>query len=499
MAGPTGVTGATGFSGVPGVVGQTTPNATGAPAAGSSNSFGIKPFGASQDFIQIPLSNLLHILGLSTTQVDSSGNKNDLSKTVLTYTDPTTGVAAPITKSNFEEAMNQLAASYPNVAAAAASYYDLSFIDTPAAKTGWQNIFTTLEQNNWNFAKVPPLAYQDLNAQITALKNDVQMGITAGLKSVTATQEVNAFDTIQNTIESWNLTPEQKSWMANTVLALITRQGNHLTNVELLTGIMRGQIPSGLGNAVDAKIRQDYEQAYPGLTSYNNQPTANRMNETQYSTYVQAILNSATQYGAPMPTAQEVGELLNHHVSAAEYQQRVTDIYAAVSNADPNVKRLLQTEYGVSQQNLMHYFMNPKVALQTMQRQVASTEIQDYASRVGLTGLSRTGAEQAADMAKLTGTVGNQGLGYGVNQIEQSLLSASRDVALTKNLPGQATPTVDTNTLIAANLAGFQGTNQVVAQTEVARAEQGRAAPFEKGGGYAENQKGVVGLGSARV
>jgi len=492
-SGPTGDTGATGASGVTGTPSTTS---TGAPSAG----FGaIKGFSASQDFVQIPLANLLHVLGLSTSQIDSSGNKNDLSKTVLTYTDPKTGTAAPITRNNFEAAMNQLAASYPNVAAAAASYFDLSFLDTPAAKVGWQNIFTSLQQSNWNFAKVPPLAYQDLNAQINTLKNDVQTGVTAGLKSVTATQEVNAFDTVQNTIESWNLTAEQKNWLANTALSLITKKGDHLTNVETLTGIMRGQIPSGLGNTIDAKIRDDYEQAYPGLTAYNAQSTANRMNESQYSTYVQTVMNSATQYGAPMPTAQEVGQLLNHHVSAAEYQQRVTDIYAAVSNADPNVKRLLQTEYGVSQQNLMHYFMDPKNALQTMQRQVASTEIQDYASRVGLKGLSQTGAEQAADMARLTGTVGNQGLGYGVNQIEQALLTASRDAALTQNLPGQANPTVNTNTLISANLAGFQGTNQDVAQTEVARAEQGRAAAFEKGGGYNETQKGITGLGAARV
>ena len=102
-------------------------------------------------------------------------------------------------------------------------------------------------------------------------------------------------------------------------------------------------------------------------------------------------------------------------------------------------------------------------------------------------------------MAKLSGTVGNQGLAYGVNQIEGSLANAARDVTLTKSLPGSNAPTVNTQALIASQLAGFGGINQVAAQTEVARAESAKVAPFEKGGGYAENAKGIVGLGSART
>ena len=134
-----------------------------------------------------------------------------------------------------------------------------------------------------------------------------------------------------------------------------------------------------------------------------------------------------------------------------------------------------------------------------MQRAIANADIQDYTQRVGLGGLTSDNYNQLAQMAKLAGTTGNQGLGYGVSQIEGSVQNAARDVALTQNLPGQTNPTVNTQTLIAAQLAGFGGVNQIAAQTQVARAEQAKVAPFEKGGGYAESAKGVVGLGSART
>jgi len=224
-----------------------------------------------------------------------------------------------------------------------------------------------------------------------------------------------------------------------------------------------------------------------------------KMTESEYRVYSQAVLGAAQQYGNFSPSQEQIGQLLKGNVSAAEFNQRVQDIGAAVANADPNVKELLKKEFGVDTHHLFAWYANPKETLPDLQRAVATTDIQDYASRVGLGGLNFKGAEQLAGMAKLAATKGNQNLGYGVSQIEQGLLGASRDVALTKSLPGTNAPTVNTNTLIASQLAGFGGINQIAAQTQVARAEQAKVAPFEKGGGYAESAKGVVGLGAART
>ena len=48
-----------------------------------------------------------------------------------------------------------------------------------------------------------------------------------------------------------------------------------------------------------------------------------------------------------MPTQKDIGELLNGHVSAVEYGERVTDIFAQVSNADPAVKAALAKELAI--------------------------------------------------------------------------------------------------------------------------------------------------------
>jgi hypothetical protein len=189
--------------------------------------------------------------------------------------------------------------------------------------------------------------------------------------------------------------------------------------------------------------------------------------------------------------------LLNGHVSASEYQQRVVDVYAAIQNSDQNVKNTLASQYGITEPKLMNYIVTGN--LPQMQRQVAGAEIQDYAQRVGLTGVDQAGYNQLADMAKLASTAGNQTLGYGVSQIENALLSATRDVQLTNALPGSNRPTINTTQLIGSQLAGFGGTTQAAEQVQVGRAEQAAAAPFVKGGGYAETAKGVTGAGSART
>lgn len=333
-------------------------------------------------------------------------------------------------------------------------------------------------------------------ALTTPNPNDPMLAATT---QATVNSQVSAFDSVQSTLQSWNFSPSQQSFINGIVKKLVTSQGAMFVNPNAVLEILRGNAQGTLTKAEAQQVKVDYENAFPGLTAYNSSPSAVHMSEVDYNVYTKAIQSTSESYGAPMPTAQQIGQLLNGRVSAVEYQKRVVDIYTAVQNAPQNVKNLLASEYGVHQNDLMSYFANPKNALPSMQRQVATAQIQDYGQRVGLTGLNQQGAEQLGDMARLSSTAGNQLLGYGVGNVQSSLLNASRDAALTSSLPGNNASTIDTNTLIGSQLAGFQGTNQPAAQLEVARAEQVKAAPFEKGGGYQETNKGITGLGSART
>lgn len=333
------------------------------------------------------------------------------------------------------------------------------------------------------------LSAAQFNQQSLAL-NEAQYNLA--ISTATASQQQSAYNQVMNYLDQWGLQS-----VAPLVYKMVTKSGDHLINYEAILNAVRGEAPSNLGPKADAQLKAAYQKAFPGLTQYNTSPGAIHMTESAYMTYSQSIMNSATQYGAPMPTQAQIGELINHHVSAAEYQQRVVDIYAAVQNADQGTKNILAQQYGINSSDLMKYMING--SLPEEQRTVAAAEIQDYANRVGLTGLTKSGAGELGDMAKLASTAGNQALGYGVSQIESALNVASKDQPLLRTLPGQGAPTIDTNTLIGSQLAGFGGTNQAAAQVQLQRAEQAKAAPFEKGGGYTETAKGVTGIGTART
>ena len=114
-----------------------------------------------------------------------------------------------------------------------------------------------------------------------------------------------------------------------------------------------------------------------------------------------------------------------------------------------------------------------------------------------LAGLVRSGA---------LGQPSAPGTPYDFSQAYAAETAAARDAALTQARIGQAPGTrIDTNALLASQVAGYtgspnvvQGQTQVQAQQAVQKAEQAAAAPFEKGGGYVETQKGVIGAGSAQ-
>ena len=254
-------------------------------------------------------------------------------------------------------------------------------------------------------------------------------------------------------------------------------------------------------NEIMQQVRQSatYKQAFPGLAEYNSRPGQIHMTEAEYRTYSQSLQDSAQQYGGVRLTQAQVAEELLGNVSASEFQQRVQDIGVAVANADPNTKAILQKEYGINPAHLFAYYANPKESLPDMQRAIASGDIQDYASRIGLGGLTVAGAGQLADMAKLAATQGNNPLGVGISSIEGSLLTASKDSALLASNPGAAKPMVNTTALIGSQLPGFGGTTEKAAQTEVERAEQAKAAPFEAGGGFVQSAAGITGIGSAKT
>ncbi len=419
--------------------------------------------------------------------------------TTLWWNSGNTNVAShpPVTGKELYEAIGQ--AKIPNAAKEALIAQSFGAGFSPTEKDA-SKVFTAVTENlgytNYNLAMLHPPTVSQLSSSVVvnpglSPQNGTRTA-TLGVSNPSALSQESAYGVVSNYLETWGLQQD-----APYVYQMITRAGDHVVNTDAVLNAVRGNTPSGLGPKVDEFLKTQYDNAFPGLEQYNNQKGAIHMTEGAYQTYSQTVMNSATQFGAPMPSQREIGTLLNGHTSAAEYQQRVQDIYAAVKNADAGTKQILQHEFGINQKDLFAYYANPKNALPEMQRKIASAEIQDYANRVGLPGVGERSGNQLGDMAKLSATQGNTNLGYGVSQIENSLLTASKGQPLTASNPGAANPTVNTNTLIGAQLAGFGGQNQRADQVAVERAAQAKVAPFERGGGPVSDARGVIGSGSA--
>jgi len=320
------------------------------------------------------------------------------------------------------------------------------------------------------------LRFLNLTKTNTVLANALATGDRAALLGASESAKYGAVAGADATLTNWGLdTPEMTALVSKFAAAGMINQNEILDQI---------------------RTTNTYKKAFPGLAELNADPNQVHLSEQQYQAHSEQYLGMAQQAGIRLTQA-DIGKLVAGNVSPTEYQQRINDIYNVVQNANPNTKAILQKEYGVNTNDLVHYMATG--ALPDQQRQVASAQIQDYASRVGLTGLDQAGAEQLASMAKLSATSGNQALGVGVSNIQNALLNASRDVNLTGFTPGSGVQNIDTKTLIGSQIAGFGGTTQTEAQAAVQKAEQSAAAPFQKGGGYAESAKGVVGLGAARV
>lgn len=145
-----------------------------------------------------------------------------------------------------------------------------------------------------------------------------------------------------------------------------------------------------------------------------------------------------------------VSQFLANDVSPAELSNRVVTAVQRVQNADPAVMSTLRDYYGIGQNDLVAYVLDPNQQFQKIERQVAAAEIGSAARRQGIQagvtvaeqlaaqGISQAEAQKGyatiADILptaeKLSDIYGNVEEGYGLAEAEQevfnSLASAQR-------------------------------------------------------------------------
>ena len=105
----------------------------------------------------------------------------------------------------------------------------------------------------------------------------------------------------------------------------------------------------------------------------------------------------------------KMAQLIGNDISATEFKDRIDTVVTRVNNSDPAIKNTLKSFYGIGDEDLVGYFLNPKENLPRLQEKVAAAEIGSAAlAQKGLT----TSVASAEALAKLGITKEQARAGY---------------------------------------------------------------------------------------
>lgn len=247
-----------------------------------------------------------------------------------------------------------------------------------------------------------------------------------------------------------------------------------------LKGWASGLITNGISEdeiALQMYERPEFKKRFPAIDARRKAGLA-PISPSEYLAYENTVRQAAKGFGVNI-TQDEINRALVADVSAQEQQERLGMAARAVYQSDRHTRSELERLYGITSQDLVRYWLNPKEQLPALERRFVTAHISGEAQRAGfdtqlqqsqleyLYGRGMTGEGAAESFGAL---VENQELFEAVDQTEEDI-------------------GVDTQ------LKLITGDKDV--EKEVEKRAQKRVAPFQQGGGFATGQTGVSGLGSA--
>jgi len=167
--------------------------------------------------------------------------------------------------------------------------------------------------------------------------------------------------------------------------------------------------------------------------------------------------------------------LIEGDVSPQELQARISEGFVKVRDADPEVRRQMQTLYGVgSDEQLAAYFLDPEKGLQALQRQARAAEISARGREQGRLQLT---VGQAEELAR-----------RGITPQE-----AERQFMQRGLLEGLYQPMTGEEALTPEGEIGAIFEYDPVAQRRLAQRREQRVGEFRAGGGFARTSGATSG------
>jgi len=173
-----------------------------------------------------------------------------------------------------------------------------------------------------------------------------------------------------------------------------------------LSSVIKGYMLAGLGPE-QAKLQIKQDPIYKARFKGNELRLASGLNafsEAEYlgleDTYNQ-VMNQyglGTYFGTTRTARQgKLAEVTGGDISAVELKSRISTVVDRVNNADPIIKAQLKEFYpGITETDLVKYFLDPKQTLPQLEEKVTSAEIGAAATGQGL----KTSMTSASDLAR---------------------------------------------------------------------------------------------------
>jgi hypothetical protein len=228
------------------------------------------------------------------------------------------------------------------------------------------------------------------------------------------------------------------------------------------------------------KIKEDVDAG--------RQPRYGLLSEAEYVKAEEDYRTILSDYTIPgfYDTPESYVNLIANNTSPKEVQGRAMAAQQAASSANPEIKAQLKALYGIEENNLTAYFLDPEVA-KTALKPIAASNAATLAAAAQRGGLSLT----QGDAERISGQ-----LAPGATDVIAAD-ALFQQTSLTAGL-AQGSVSGEASTVGAEEVLTAAGGN-VEAQAKLARERQKRLAEYQSASGMAETQKGVVGLQRANL
>lgn len=211
---------------------------------------------------------------------------------------------------------------------------------------------------------------------------------------------------------------------------------------------------------------------------------------SEYIEQEQSYISRLRENGMPIgfyDSPADLAKLIGGDVGVTEFDARLRQGYQAAVKAPASVKKQLKELYGVTENDLAAYFLDPTVATDIMGRKKSAALFgrQIEASQIAAQGQIQAGMQVDAQTAE---ELAAQGISEEMAQTGFTQLSEQQQL-FQSNIGEQDISQQE-------QIAGTFGTNAQARQAIAAR-KRSRKATFEAGGSLSATSAGVTGLGTA--